>query len=210
VDQTASYQYVNATAATSVGPVAADWYTLGFDDSSWFTGNGVFSSGPTSGTIFDTGNASSPYSPGPTDPIPTTYTQWGVNYDPYLRTSFTLTAQTALTIWIAVDNGINSLYLNGVQATAPVNAEGNAFRWESVFDIPAEYTNVGLNVIALQLEDHGGATGFDMMVTYDDTNPNQTFTTNAPVPEPATMTLVALGLGAFGYRRRSNRRANRS
>jgi len=69
----------------------------------------------------------------------------------------------------AVDDGVGllgsslaGLYVNGVQTTQSVNAEGNAFRWETVFNIPAQYTFAGSHLIALQLKDHGRLTGFDM------------------------------------------------
>src|SRR5438093_7378142 len=48
VDQTQSFRYVNATAATTQ-VVPADWFTFNFDDSGWFVGNEPFSSGATSG-----------------------------------------------------------------------------------------------------------------------------------------------------------------
>jgi len=206
--ENASYRYVNATAATTIGAVPADWYTIGFNDASWTSGQGAF------GTSFggDLGNANAPYAPGATQNY-TGATVWSVDLDPYLRTTFVLAAPTALTIWIAVDNGVNAFYLNGVSATAAFNAEGTANRWEHVFDVPAAYTFAGINTIALQLEDHGGGTGFAMVVTNDDTASNPPITDNPPpeqpenppgtdLPLPGTALLVALGLAGIAFRRR--------
>lgn len=216
VDQTATYRYINATGTPLATPV--NWFAVGFDDSSWNVGNGPFSSGSTAGTILDQGNVNAPFAPGATQPVPATFTQWDVNEDPFLRTTFNLATPTDLTIWIAVDNGIGvlgttvaGLYVNGVQTTNAVNAEGAAFRWEIAFNVPAQYTFAGTNLIALQLEDHGVATGFDMMVTTqssDSTIPP--FTTNPPpaVPEPASWAMLLVGLASVGSFTARRRRAN--
>lgn len=226
VDQNASYRYVDATTATSIGSPGSSWFTVGFNDSSWFTGNGTFDNTTPTSTIFDLGNAGLPFG-GAAQPLPGAFTQWDVGFAPFLRTHFTLSAPTALTVWIAVDNGIGTLasdsrngtgantgmYINGVYSTnvGLVNAEGNAFRWENVFNIPSNYTFAGDNLFALQLEDHGGLTGFDMMITSQVGDANPLFTSLPPptppgpigVPEPLTLSLFGAGLvGSIAIRRR--------
>src|SRR5690606_5233839 len=76
VDQTSTYRYVNASADTCVyanlscggAALPAGWFAYDFDDSSWYTGQAPFASGP--GTIGDVGNVNGPFAPGATQPIP--------------------------------------------------------------------------------------------------------------------------------------------
>jgi hypothetical protein len=163
--ENALYRYVNATPATTIASIPPNWFAVDFDDSEWFQGFGAF------GTSFGSNlpNASGPETPNA--PGFPGGTAWSVNFAPFLRTYFDLSAPTPLTIWLAVDNGINSLYINGVLATAVINAEGAAFRWEHVIDVPASLTTAGENQVALQLEDHGFATAFAMAITARATAP---------------------------------------
>ncbi len=170
--ENASYRYVNATAATTIPVVPPNWSAIDFDDSPWFTGTGAF------GSSFgaDLPNAFGPQAPN-AGQFPGGIA-WSSNFDPYVRTEFQLAAPTAVTIWIAVDNGIESLHLNGIDSNFSFNAEGPAFRWEHVVDVPAALTRTGTNVLALQLEDHGSGTAFAMVVTSDDDADNPTFSTD--------------------------------
>lgn len=211
IDQDASWRYINATPATTMA-VPGDWFAKDFDDSGWFAGNAPFTSNPGNPAATfggDLANAGTPYG-GAAPAIPAAGTLWNVPFDPYLRISFNMAAPAPLTVWIAVDNGINAMYLNGVLSTGNINAEGQGFRWEHVFDIGAEYTLNGENVLALQLEDHGGATAFALVLTEDDSADNPIFTDNDPpppnptngIPEPGTLALFAFGLTGLAILRR--------
>jgi hypothetical protein len=96
VDQTASYQYCKANAGSQGCTVPANWFTYSFDDSGWSTGAGPFSSQAPSSTIFDTANAGAPWAPDPAPAIPSTFTQWDVNADPYLLAG----TGHARTVWV--------------------------------------------------------------------------------------------------------------
>ena len=167
--ENAAYRYVNATASTTVGSVPGDWFSPSFDDSSWFEGSGAFGTGFGS----DLPNAHGPGTPdAPQFPGGT---PWSTHRDPYLRATFDLPRAMDLTIWIAVDNGVEAIYLNGISTGQSFNAEGDARRWEHVVDVPAAFVQAGTNLVALQIEDHGVATGFAMVITEDDPADNPTF-----------------------------------
>lgn len=98
---------------------------------------------------------------------------------------------------LGVDNGFD-LYANGT-FVAGANAEGFTFRWEYGGGFGASL-HPGVNIIALALEDHGGATAFDMQIT----------ATAAPaIPEPESYAMLLAGLGLLGFvtRRRKQRAA---
>ncbi len=84
---------------------------------------------------------------------------------------------------LGVDNGYK-LYVNGTLLSAH-NAEGFTSRWEYGGGFGATLHS-GVNFVALALEDHGGATAFDMRITA------------APVPEPETYAMMLAGLGVMG------------
>ncbi len=160
--ENAVYRYVNATAATDIGSVPPTWFLESFDDSAWFVGAGAFGTGfgPDAANAHGPGTPDAAQFPGGT--------AWSANRDPYLRARFTLPAAVPLTIWFAVDNGVQNIALNGIQTTISFNAEGDARRWEHVVDVPAAFVRPGENLISLQLEDHGALTGFAMVITSDD------------------------------------------
>jgi hypothetical protein len=73
--------------------------------------------------------------------------------------------------FMGTDNGM-TLYVNGIKVTSR-NDEGYAYKWEYSGRLdPALYNLVnGPNIIAVALEDHGGLTAFDMMITGESTPP---------------------------------------
>jgi hypothetical protein len=198
--ENATYRYFNASG--TVQQIPANWFLPGFDDSAWSSAPAPFAN-VASGAIVNSGNSTAPYAPDP-QPTFTPSLIWAANYDPLVRTTFTLAAPTDLTLWLAVDNGVGpfpaqagvpGMFLNGVGATASVNAEGVASRWEHIFDVPAVYTLAGTNTLAIQLEDHGILTGFALVITADDPTVRPIFSTNPPpVPEPAPILLVGAAL----------------
>ena len=155
-------------------PAHSDFQSTSFDDSSWLVGNAPFS------------NVGSDDFAANTD--------WTAGFDPVVRHTFTLGTPVDMTAELGVDNGYD-LYVNGVLVSS-ANAEGFTSRWEYIVHIPASMFLVGSNVIALQLEDHGGSTAFDMHLFGDSRG-------LPSVPEPSTWLLLGTGLvGLLAYRAR--------
>lgn len=90
----------------------------------------------------------------------------GDGTDVYARRTIDLTGYDLTTIaWdLGVDNGF-ALYANGILVGSG-NAEGFTSRWEYTGGFSGALV-AGINYIAVELEDHGGATAFDMQIRGD-------------------------------------------
>lgn len=85
--------------------------------------------------------------------------------DLWVRKSVDFTGVDLTTVnwFLGVDNGFK-LYVDGT-LIGTGNGEGYTFQWEYSGTIASGLLNNGPVVIAVALEDHGGATAFDMQIT---------------------------------------------
>jgi opacity protein-like surface antigen len=185
-----------ASAATIL-PAGSTWEFTFTDPTASATWNTTIGGGWATGPA-PFGNNQGGYSPGDPTGLFDYVTYWPADgtdgNDLWVRTAVNLTGfNLASVAWhLGVDNGF-VLYANGIRVSG-ANAEGYTGRWEYNGGFTGAL-HPGLNIIALELEDHGGLTAFDMEITGD----------RAPVPEPGSMILLGTGLVGLGRAWRKRR-----
>jgi hypothetical protein len=116
---------------------------------------------------------------------------WAVNEETAIVYNFVLDATSNLHIDLGVDNGI-LVWLNGTYIFGAQNSGGSSL---NEYDIDRNGLAAGNYALQILREDHGGATGYDILADA------------VRVPEPATLSLLGVGFLSLGLMRRRRKSA---
>ncbi len=121
---------------------------------------------------------------------------WAVGTEVAVMYRFDTLSAINVVASFGVDNGIfawlDSTYLGGARRS------GSVVPGEHVFNVGD--LNAGTHFLQLLLEDHGAANGYAVQITADKFIPGPP--PDGSVPEPATLTLLAIGIAGIGYQKR--------
>ncbi len=116
---------------------------------------------------------------------------WTVNDETAIVYNFVLGGTSNVHIDLGVDNGI-LVWLNGTYIFGAQNSGGSSL---NEYDIDLPGLAAGSYALQILREDHGGATGYDILGDA------------VRVPEPATLSLFGMGLLSLGLIRRRRKSA---
>ena len=111
---------------------------------------------------------------------------WAVNTETAIVYDFTLDSRSDIHIDLGVDNGL-LVWLNGAYLFGAQSPGGSAL---SEYDIDISGLSAGTHSLQILREDHGGLTGFDILVDA------------VAVPEPSVLSLLGASLLSLGLLRR--------
>ena len=114
---------------------------------------------------------------------------WAVNTETAVVYDFNLTSASDLHIDLGVDNGVY-VWLDGSYLFGAMSGGGSNL---NEYNIDLTSISAGIHSLQILREDHGGGTGYDILVDA------------TPVAEPATLSLLGLGLVGLGFARRQKK-----
>jgi hypothetical protein len=116
---------------------------------------------------------------------------WAVNTETAIVYDFLLAGASDLHIDLGVDNGV-FVWIDGNYVFGAMRGGGSSI---NEYDIDLAGISAGAHSIQILREDHGGGTGYDILVDAK----------ASTVSEPATFALLGLGLAGLGFARKQKK-----